>query len=137
MRTEKLEDAPDEPIPAEQLQPDSANDSHAGGRGPDREPRRNQSPSEGSKYKYRGRTYQIEPVDMGRQGDLVRLDRGLALVEINEKHAIYEDALKNDQLDLLTRDIALAEIARDISDGDFVAFEAIYNELAKIAGDRV
>lgn len=134
-RTEKIEDAPEEPAQVEEL-PRSDGDSELGGkRGPDREPRRNQRASGGSKYKYRGRTYSIEPVDMGRQGDLVRLDRDLSLIEINERHAIYEEAVKTSQLDILTRDIALMEIARDISNGEFVAFETVYNELAKIASD--
>lgn len=135
VRTEKLEDEPEESIPAERFEADSASDNHEGGRGPDKEPRRNQSASTGTKYK--GRTYRIEPVDMGHQGDLVRLDRELALIEVNERHALYEVALKNDHLSILTRDVALTEIARDISNGDFIAFEAIYNELAKIAGESV
>jgi len=99
VKTKAIEDAPEDPLHVDDTGEDNDLASLENKRGPDKEPRRNQSASEGRKYPYRGRTYQIEPVDMGRQGDLVRLDRELTLIEINEKHRLYEDALKNDQLD--------------------------------------
>lgn len=134
IRSERMDEGPEQALCVANFPDSHPKDEIDGKRGSDKEPRRPQTPAEGHRYKYRGRTYRIEPVDMGKHGDLVKFDRELALIEINERHPLYEEAAKNDHLALLTRDVCLAEIARDISNGDYIAFETIYNELLRIAG---
>ena len=55
------------------------------------------------------------------------------LIEINERHAFYVQASKGDYLQSFVLDVALTQIANDYCEGNFIAFNRVYNELARLA----
>ncbi len=77
------------------------------------------------------------PIDLSQTGDIAKSTKEKNLIEINEKHPLYIRASKNDSLDDLIMNLAFTEIAYDYGEGNFLTFDTIFNELARIASKRV
>ena len=101
-------------------------------RGKDKRERRNQRLSSSEKTNYAGKNYIINTVDLSESGDLVSFVKNKSLIEINEKHHLYEKSSKIGHLDTIIRDIAFTEISADYSEGNLMTFNIVYNELMKL-----
>lgn len=136
IHTEELEEAPDEPFPDPIELSEIVKGSIDRDRGEDKKERRNRSLAPG-RFSYSAKNYRIETVDMSKHGDLVKFTKEQCLIEINEKHLLYENASKENNLICFVRGIVMTQVAKDISEGELVVFDSIYNEIAQIAGSLV
>lgn len=84
---------------------------------------------------YKGKGYRIETVDMSQTGDLVKFIKTESLIEVNDHHPLYVAAVRGTMLDILVRDVAMMEIARDIAEDNSQRFELVFNQLAAIAAE--
>jgi hypothetical protein len=136
--TKEKETSPDSPIPNLDLVEEEAK-KIAGEvkRGKDKRERRNQSISPSEKLSYSGKNYTINTIDLSTTGDIVKFVKAKNLIEINERHPLYTKASKEGSLNGLVRDLAFTEIAMDYSDGNIVSFDGVFNELARLASERV
>ena len=136
--TKEKESAPEAPYPnIDVIEKEAEKVVSVVKRGKDKRERRNQSIAPSERVSYSGRNYVITPVDLSETGDIVKFTKEMNLIEINEKHPLYVKASRNSSLDDLVRSLAFTEIAYDYSEGDFVSFDAVFNELARIASRRV
>lgn len=136
--TKEVENAPDNPFPDfDKVEEEAKKVANAVKRGKDKRERRNQSLSNSEKMTYSGRNYTINTVDMSETGDLVKFTKEKNLIEINERHKFYVQASKEAHLSSLIRDIAFTEVSNDYSEGNMIVFEQVFNELAKIASEKV
>lgn len=136
--TKEIENAPENPFPDfDKVEEEAKKVANIVKRGKDKRDRRNQSLSKSEKMAFAGKNYTINTVDMSGTGDLVKFTKEKNLIEINESHNFYIKASKDRYLDSLVRDIAFTEIANDYSEGNFIIFEEVYNELARIASQRI
>lgn len=136
--TKEIEEAPENPFPdLDRAEEEADKIATTVKRTKDKRERRNQNLSKSEKMTYSGKNYIINTVDMSESGDLVKFIRDKSLIEINEKHQFYVTGSKNGYLDNLIRDIAFTEIAYDYSEGNSIIFDQVFNELAKIASQRV
>lgn len=131
--TKEIQDAPENPFADfEQVEQKADQVATVVKRGKDKRERRNQSLSKSEKMTYSGKAYTINTVDLSESGEVVKFTREKSLIEINERHSFYQDASKRNCLDMLIRDIAFTQIANDYTEGSLIAFNVVYNELAKI-----
>ena len=136
--TKQIEEAPDNPFPdIDKAEEEAKRVSSIVKRGKDKRERRNQNLTKSEKMAYSGKNYTIDTVDMSESGDLVKFTKEKSLIEINEKHNFYLASSKNGYLDNLIRDIAFTEIANDYGEGNMIVFDRVFNELAKIASQKV
>ncbi|MFA5098233.1 MAG: ATP-binding protein [Candidatus Margulisiibacteriota bacterium] len=136
--TKEIENAPDNPFPnLDKVEEEAKKVAGIVKRGKDKRERRNQSLTKSDKMTYSGKNYNINTVDMSGTGDLVKFSKENNLIEINERHDFYIKASKDNYLDSLVRDIAFTEISNDYAEGNMVIFDRIYNELAKIASQKI
>ncbi len=136
--TKEKEISPETPYPTiDQINEEASKIAESIKRGKDKRERRNQSLSKSEKFNYAGSNYFITTVDLSTNGDLVKFTKDKSLIEINEKHLFYLRASRSGSLDTLIRDLAFTEIANDYSDGNMVVFDAVLNELARIASKQI
>lgn len=136
--TKEKESSPDDAYPnMDEIEKEASKVASAVKRGKDKRERRNQSISPSERVSYSGKNYLIQPVDLSESGDIVKFTKEKNLIEINERHPLYTKASKNNSLDDLIMNLAFTEIAYDYSEGNFVSFDMVFNELARIASHRI
>lgn len=136
--TKVIESAPENPYPdIDQVEKEAAHVANIVKRGKDRRERRNQSLGYDDKSTYSGKNYFLTTVDLSKTGDLVKFSKEKNLIEVNECHALYVAASRQGYLDSFVKNIAFTEIAIDYSDGNFVVFDQVYNELARISSVKI
>lgn len=136
--TKEKESAPETPYPnIDAIEKEAEKVASTVKRGKDKRERRNQSIAPSEKLSYSGKNYVITPIDLSETGDIVKFTKKKNLIEINEKHPFYTKASKNNSLDDLIMNLAFTEISFDYSEGNFVSFDTVFNELARIASKRI
>lgn len=136
--TKEKESAPDQPYPnLDSIEEEATKVAVVVKRGKDKRERRNQSLSPSEKLNYSGKNYIINTVDLSENGDLVKFIKEKNVIEINEKHPFYVIASKENVLDTLVRNLAFTEVAVDYGDGNFIIFDTVFNELARIASSKI
>lgn len=101
----------------------------------DSERKRRKRRPNGAPLSYKGKGYRIETIDMSQTGDLVKFTKPDSLIEINDHHPLYVAAAKGSMLDVLVRDVAMMEIARDVAEDNSQRLELVFNQLAAIAAE--
>lgn len=132
--TKEKENAPENPYPnIDVIEKEAEKVASNVKRGKDKRERRNQSIAPSDRASYSGKNYIIVPVDLSENGDIVKFTKDKNLIEINERHPLYTRASRNNSLEDLIMNLSFTEIAYDYSDGNFVSFDTVFNELARIA----
>lgn len=136
--TKEKESAPDTSYPnIDTIEEEAENIASTVRRGKDKRERRNQSITSSERATYSGKNYIIAPVDLSETGDIVKFTKDKNLIEINEKHPLYDKASRNNSLQDLIMNLSFTEIAYDYSGGNFLSFDTVFNELARIASKRI
>lgn len=136
--TKEKENAPENSYPnIDAVEKEAENIASTVRRGKDKRERRNQSITPSERVYYSGKNYVIVPVDLSETGDIVKFTKEKNLIEINEKHPLYDKASKNNSLQDLIMNLSFTEIAYDYSEGNFLSFDMVFNELARIASKRI
>jgi excisionase family DNA binding protein len=136
--TKEKESAPETPYPnVDVIEKEAEKIASTVKRGKDKRERRNQSIAPSERVSYSGKNYIIIPVDLSETGDIVKFTKERNLIEINEKHPLYDKASRNNSLQDLIMNLSFTEIAYDYSEGNFVSFDMVFNELARIASKRI
>lgn len=136
--TKEKESAPETPYPnIDAIEKEAERVASTIKRGRDKRERRNQSIAPSERVSYSGKNYVIMPVDLSETGDIVKFTKDRNLIEINEKHPLYDKASRNNSLQDLIMNLSFTEIAYDYSEGNFVSFDMVFNELARIASKRI
>jgi len=134
--TKEIEDVPDEAIKdLDKVEEEAIERASIVKRGKDKRKRRNQNLTNSEKLSFSGKNYNIITVDMASKGDLVTFTKEKNLIEINESHDFYVRASKAGYLENLIRDVAFTQIAGDYGEGNFMIFNRVFNELARIFVD--
>lgn len=136
--TKEKENAPEDSYPnLDKIEEDAKQIASTVKRGKDKRERRNQSLGSSEKLTYSGKNYILNTVDLSGTGDLVKFVKEKNLIEINEKHPFYISASKDGYLESLVRDLAFTEISNDYSDGSLIIFDNVFNELARLASQKI
>ncbi len=136
--TKEIENAPETAYPNfEAVEKEAEKIANDVKRGKDRRERRNQSLTSSEKVNFSGKNYSIITVNLSEKGDLVKFVKEKNLIEINERHPLYNKSSSDNNLESFIMNIAFTEIALDYSDGNFLSFDSVFNALARIASEKV
>jgi len=134
--TQDKQEAPDITLPdLDLVEKEATKIAQAVRRGKDKRERRNQNIKKSERHTYSGKNYTINTIDLSKNGDLVKFTKEKNLIEVNERHSFYMRASKDGSLNRLVKVLAFTEIANDYSDGNFIIFNNVFNELAKLASE--